>query len=480
MSLLTKAALLLAVAGSALGAPTNPGGFKTHVSATPVSNHVPGHGTHFQLPEHLKARNSVDSNSVNSIPCGEVPGHSTKAPEPQTLYTNHTYVPVEAYNNTNTNTVSKRNAAEAKKHIPMPHRSSTPYIDQATGITFQRFHDATSQFSFALALSSLPSASATGSTDPTDSLLGSSSSAEEEVQNDATDFIAQLSFPLNSTTGLGRGAGWGGISISSKLTASHLPLFLGIQTDGFGNLAFSSFTETVASTGDAAPTTAGQQATSTGKDLSFKIRTIESATSINSTFLTYTFLCEGCLSISKCAANLQEWKSQGKTKVLRLGWATGDTIASGAETDSPDTPDTPDSPDTGAPNAEQEEEPETANQKKFAYHRLGFGHMKIDLEGALHTAEEFSAWKGLAMTEEVRGFEGVAPPFALDLVNGESNSEGASNLEKTKGGDAEKEEEGVEEVESESASDSDSDSDSDCGCESDSDSDSDSDSEDEE
>lgn len=166
--------------------------------------------------------------------------------------------------------------------------------------------------------------------------------------------------------------------------------------------------------------------------------------------------------------------------MLRLGWATGDTIASGAETDSPDTPDTPDSPDTGAPNAEQEEEPETANQKKFAYHRLGFGHMKIDLEGALHTAEEFSAWKGLAMTEEVRGFEGVAPPFALDLVNGESNSEGASNLEKTKGGDAEKEEEGVEEVESESASDSDSDSDSDCGCESDSDSDSDSDSEDEE
>ncbi|KAK3338717.1 hypothetical protein B0H65DRAFT_281207 [Neurospora tetraspora] len=447
MSLLTKAALLLAVAGSALGAPTitNPGGFKTHVSATSTGNHIPGHGTHFELPEHLKR------NSVRSIPGGgEIQNTETpQSGQGQSFYTNHTYVPAEAYNRTGT--VTKRDG----QAIPMSHKSSLPFVDQTTGISFQRFYDSASQFSFALALSSLPAAG---------SILDA-----EQAKNDATDFIAQLSFPLNATTGLGRGAGWGGISISPKLTASHLPLFLGIQTDGFGNLAFSSFTETVKSAAAdaadaAAPTTAGQQASKTGKDLAFKIRTIESATSINSTFLTYTFLCEGCLSISKCAANLDSWKAAGKTKVLRLGWATGDTVVSGAagnETDAALT---------------QEGEQKAEKEKKWAYHRLGFGHLKIDLEGALaHSAEQFNAWKGVAMAEEVRGFEGVAPPFAMDLVNGVAKghagkevSEGAKEGEKKE----EEGEKGVEEAESESDSESDSDSDSDCGCESDSDSDS--------
>ncbi|KAK3949871.1 hypothetical protein QBC32DRAFT_399907 [Pseudoneurospora amorphoporcata] len=547
MSLLTKAALLLAVAaGSALGAPAtnlNPGGFKTHVSTTPVGigNHIiPGHGTHLQLPEHLikLARSTTDSGSSNSAnsanSMGEIQDtdadNKAAEPEPQTLYTNHTYVPVEAYNNTGTTvSKSKRHGGQAlsggggggdgnevvKNHIiPMPHRSSVPFIDQATGITFQRFHDATSQFSFALALSrgSLPSTTTTTTTagSTIGSLLpgsSSSSSSTDESSNkndDATDFIAQLSFPLNATTGMGRGAGWGGISISPKLTASHQPLFLGIQTDGFGKVAFLSFTEeetTVKSAAAAAAAAAADAATTTttaaadavtktakteGKDVAFKIRTIESATSINSTFLTYTFLCEGCLSISKCAnanKNLDEWKAAGKTKVLRLGWATGDAIKPGSSSspdntpDSLDTPDSPDTPDAGTADAATEESNEIEEIKTLSYHRLAFGHMKIDLEGALaHTAEEFNSWKGLAMTEEVRGFEGVAPPFALDLVNGVSNSEGASNLDKAKGGEGEKEE--GNEVEGES--DSDSDSDSDCGCESESDSDGDSDGEDEE
>ncbi|KAJ4379945.1 hypothetical protein N0V85_008806 [Neurospora sp. IMI 360204] len=464
MSLLTKAALLLAVAGSALGAPTNPGGFKTHVSATSTGNHIPGHGTHLVLPEHFKQRNSV-----RSIPGGgEI--QNTETPQSQTYYTNHTYVPVEAYNN-KTSTVTKRDSQalsgdgeNLKKPIPMPHKSSLPFVDQTTGISFQRFYDETSQFSFALALSSLPSASSS-----TSSLL-SASQAPSEAANDATDFIAQLSFPLNATTGLGRGAGWGGISISPKLTASHLPLFLGIQTDGFGNLAFSSFTETVksaaadaADAADGAPaTTAGQQASKTGQDLAFKIRTIESGTSINSTHLTYTFLCEGCLSISKCASNLDSWKSQGKTKVLRLGWATGDTVITGAGNE--------------ADAATQGGEQKAANEKKWAYHRLGFGHLKIDLEGALaHSAEQFNGWKALAMAEEVRGFEGVAPPFAMDLVNGVAKGHAGKEVSEgaKEGGKKEEEgEKGVEEAESESDSESDSDSDSDCGCESDSDSDS--------
>lgn len=451
MSLLTKAALLLAVAGSALGAPTltNPGGFKTHVSAAGTTHHIPGHGTHFELPDHLKQR---------SIPGGgEI--ESTRRPEQQapsqTMYTNHTYIPAEAFNRTAT--VTKRSLqaltggdanGDEKQHIAMPHASSVPFVDPATGISFQRFYDETSQFSFGLALSSLPSG--------------------DDAANNATDFIGQLSFPLNATSGLGRGAGWGGISISPKLTASHLPLFLGLQTDGFGNLAFSSFTEAVKSAASGAttdvPTTVGQQAASIGKDLAFKIRTIPSATSISTTNLTYTFLCEGCLSIGKCAANLEAWKAQGKTKVLRLGWATGDAVAS----------------EEAKADAETQTAADAQNAKTWAYHRLGFGHLKIDLEGALsHTAEQFNGWKALAVAEEVKGFEGLAPPFAMDLVNGFSNSEGAKNLEKVKGEEGEKkEEEGEKGVESES--DSDSDSDSDCGCESDSDSDSDSESEDEE
>ncbi|KAB5518233.1 hypothetical protein GE09DRAFT_1179074 [Coniochaeta sp. 2T2.1] len=104
-------------------------------------------------------------------------------------------------------------------------QTTTPFTDQETGIQFQRFFGARTNFSFGIAL-------------PQDSSTSAS-------------FIGQLTFPLS---------------------------------DGNGNVV-SSFRQAFDKDNNPPEVTG-----------SFSLRPITQATSINATFLTYTFLCEGCLS----------------------------------------------------------------------------------------------------------------------------------------------------------------------------------------
>jgi len=123
---------------------------------------------------------------------------------------------------------------------------TSAFTDQATGIQLQRFYDARTNFGFGIALP----------TSPSNSLIG------------------QLSFPLVN------GAGWGGLSLTGDGEEQTL---LAAWPDGRGN---------VVSTLRRGPNAAGNSPEVAG---SVSVRPIVSATSANNTFLTFTFLCEGCL-----------------------------------------------------------------------------------------------------------------------------------------------------------------------------------------
>ncbi|OBT45220.1 hypothetical protein VE00_03605 [Pseudogymnoascus sp. WSF 3629] len=154
---------------------------------------------------------------------------------------------------------------------------TTAFTDPTTGISFQRFFGAKTNFGFGIALP----------TDPT------------------TDFIGQLTFPLNG------GNGWGGFSMTGDMEG---PLLLAAWSDGAGNV-ISSFRQ--AENEDDNPSKV------TG---SFAIRPIANGTSVSNTFLTYTFLCEGCLD---AAFGLGAADTAGDAE---MGWALAKTAVGGPET----------------------------------------------------------------------------------------------------------------------------------------------------
>ncbi|KAB5526497.1 hypothetical protein GE09DRAFT_1065061 [Coniochaeta sp. 2T2.1] len=127
-------------------------------------------------------------------------------------------------------------------------QTTTPFTDQETGIQFQRFFGARTNFGFGIAL-------------PQDSSTSAS-------------FIGQLTFPLVN------GAGWGGWSLTGDMEG---PLLMAAWSDGNGNVV-SSFRQAFDEDNNPPEVTG-----------SFSLRPIAQATSVNATFLTYTFLCEGCL-----------------------------------------------------------------------------------------------------------------------------------------------------------------------------------------
>lgn len=124
---------------------------------------------------------------------------------------------------------------------------TSPFTDQATGIQFQRFFGARTNFAFGIALPQTPS----------------------------TSFIGQLSFPLVN------GAGWGGWSLTGDMEG---PLLMAAWSDGKGGVV-SSFRQ-ASNEDDSPPEVTGN----------FTVRPIAEATAANNTFLTYTFLCEGCVA----------------------------------------------------------------------------------------------------------------------------------------------------------------------------------------
>ncbi|KAE8379799.1 hypothetical protein BDV26DRAFT_154954 [Aspergillus bertholletiae] len=122
--------------------------------------------------------------------------------------------------------------------------NSSAYSDSTTGIDFQRWCDESTGFCFGLAL-------------------------PETV---GSDFIGQLAVPLSSSNG------WGGVSLSSSMTKA---LLIGAWPNGDSVVSSlreaQSYTNPDVYSGDAS------------------LEEIPDGTSTNSTHLTYTFLCRGCV-----------------------------------------------------------------------------------------------------------------------------------------------------------------------------------------
>ncbi|KAK0104845.1 hypothetical protein ONS95_005111 [Cadophora gregata] len=124
-------------------------------------------------------------------------------------------------------------------------QTTAPFSDPVTGIQFQRFFGARTQFGFGIAL----------------------------PENPTTDFIGQMTFPLTAA------GGWGGIGLADDMVG---PLLLAAWPNG--NTVESSFR--LASEEEASPPVA------TG---SFSVVPIPSGTSVNATNLSFTFLCQNCI-----------------------------------------------------------------------------------------------------------------------------------------------------------------------------------------
>ncbi|KAH7403690.1 putative cellobiose dehydrogenase [Cadophora sp. MPI-SDFR-AT-0126] len=124
-------------------------------------------------------------------------------------------------------------------------QTTAPFTDPVTGIQFQRFFGAKTQFAFGIAL----------------------------PENPTTDFIGQMTFPLTAA------GGWGGIALADDMVG---PLLLAAWPNG--NAVESSFR--LASTEDASPPVV------TGN---FSVVPIPSGTSVNASSMSFTFLCQNCI-----------------------------------------------------------------------------------------------------------------------------------------------------------------------------------------
>lgn len=127
---------------------------------------------------------------------------------------------------------------------------SEPFLDQVTGLQMERFFGARTQFGFAFAL---PEA--------------------QPVGPGAGSFIGQLSFPLVN------GEGWGSFGLTGDMEGNFI---LAVWPDGNGDV-MASFRQ--ATDEDNPPEVAG----------AFQVRPLPDGVTVNSTFLSYTFLCENCL-----------------------------------------------------------------------------------------------------------------------------------------------------------------------------------------
>lgn len=178
------------------------------------------------------------------------------------------------------------------------------FTDPATGIVLQRFFGARTNYGFGIALSTSPSNS----------------------------FIGQLSFPLND------GAGWGGWSLTGDMEG---PLLMAAWSDGTS--VVSSFRQ-AENEDDNPPEVVGD----------FSARPIAAGTSVNTMFLTFTFLCEGCLG---AALGLD-----GTAATAEMGWALSDKAV-------------------GDPGS---------SAGVLEFHNVGFGEFQADL--ALARRPEFEDW----------------------------------------------------------------------------------------
>ena len=189
-------------------------------------------------------------------------------------------------------------------------QTTSAFTDQATGIQFQRFFGAKTDFGFGIALPTNPSNS----------------------------FIGQLSFPLAN------GAGWGGFSLTGDMEG---PLMMVCWPNNGAVVA--SFRQAF-NEDDSPPEVTG----------AFSVKPIAQATSVNNTFMTFTFLCEGCLDDS---LGLGPAQTAGTAE---MGWA----LASRAVRNP------------------------ASSAGVLGFHNSGFGDFKANLAAA--RSAEFDTWAALA------------------------------------------------------------------------------------
>ncbi|PWY75094.1 FAD/NAD(P)-binding domain-containing protein [Aspergillus heteromorphus CBS 117.55] len=187
--------------------------------------------------------------------------------------------------------------------------NTSAYSDSVTGIDFQRWCDDDTGFCFGVAL-------------------------PEEA---GTDFIGQMNVPLSSSKG------WGGVSMSGSMTNVLLIAAWPNGDSVVGTLREAeSYVSPAVYTGDAV------------------LENIPSGTSINSTYLTYTFLCSGCV-----VGQPTTWAAN--ETAYYFGWALSAT--------NPTTP--------------------SSSSSKMPYHAAGYGGFEAELYAA--RSSEFSTWASKAV-----------------------------------------------------------------------------------
>ncbi|TPR10640.1 HhH-GPD base excision DNA repair family protein [Aspergillus niger] len=209
--------------------------------------------------------------------------------------------------------------------------NTSAYTDSASGIDFQRWCDTDDTgFCFGIAL-------------------------PEDV---STDFIGQLTVPLSSSKG------WGGVSMSGSMTNV---LLIAAWPDGdsaVGTLReATSYVSPSVYSGDAS------------------IEEIPDGTSVNSTYLTYTFLCKGCIIG-------QPTTFDANSTQYYFGWAL-----------SASNPTTP-----------------SSASSKMPYHAAGYGGFEVQLANA--KSSKYSTWASKATKKSVLLIErGVAPTVELGATD---------------------------------------------------------------
>ena len=159
---------------------------------------------------------------------------------------------------------------------------SSEFVDQTTGLQMERFFGARTSFAFAFALPpQLPAAGTAGS------------------------FIGQLSFPLVN------GIGWGAMGLTGDMEGNFI---LAAWPDGNGGV-MASFRQ--ATDEDNPPEVAGN----------FQVRPLPDGTIVNSTQLTFSFLCENCLDST---LGLGPEKMSGDAV---MGWALSERAPRGDASD---------------------------------------------------------------------------------------------------------------------------------------------------
>ncbi|APA09589.1 hypothetical protein SS1G_06264 [Sclerotinia sclerotiorum 1980 UF-70] len=187
-------------------------------------------------------------------------------------------------------------------------QTATSYVDTNTGITFQ------------------------GATDTTGFKFGMVMEA-----NATSDFIGQIVFPSTA------GSGYGGVSLTGSMVGSMLIV------------AWPSGTDVIASLRE----TSGYTSPGVYANNTAQLLPIANGTFVNSTHMSYTFLCQACIGNTYTMA-------AGASQVI-VGWALGNGTVTNAA---------------------------SANDATFTYHGTGFGNFAIQTASAVNI--NYATWVATA------------------------------------------------------------------------------------